>query len=507
MAEAREEFMKTSFATVTAPTGGALVLGVADGGKLGATGIDTDRKVGGALKRAIKASRFTGKKGQLLSILQPKGVKADRVLLVGLGKAVDLTALAMRDVGGKVVADLLSAGDAQATAVIELPKGTKATDAVLAANFAYGARLRNYRFDKYHTKQKAEDKPRLKTFKVMTGAVAAARKAFGGLNSVADGVFSARDLVTEPANTLFPKSLAAEARKLSKLGVKVEVLGEAKMKALGMGALLGVGQGSARESQLIIMRWNGGPASQKPVALVGKGVTFDTGGISLKPGPGMEMMKFDMGGSAAVIGAMRALAGRKAKANVVGVVGAVENMPSSTAQRPGDVVTSMSGQTIEILNTDAEGRLVLADALWYTQKRFKPKVMIDLATLTGAIIMSLGYEYAGLFSNNDKLVDQLTAAGEAEGERVWRMPTHDNYDKHIKSDIADMKNTGGPGAGSISAAKFLERFVNDVPWAHLDIAAMVWPKEAAATCPRGASGYGVRILDRLIADNFEGKKS
>jgi leucyl aminopeptidase len=300
--------------------------------------------------------------------------------------------------------------------------------------------------------------------------------------------------------------LASEARKLSKLGVKVEVLGDARMKKLGMGALLGVGQGSARESQLIVMQWNGAAASKKPVALVGKGVTFDSGGISLKPGAGMEMMKFDMGGAAAVIGTMKALAGRKAKVNAVGVVGAVENMPSSKAQRPGDVVTSMSGQTIEVINTDAEGRLVLADVLWYTQKRFKPQFMINLATLTGAIIVSLGYEYAGLFSNDDKLVERLTKAGEAENEKVWRLPTHDNYDKHIKSDIADMKNVGGSGAGSISAAKFLERFVNKVPWAHIDIAAMVWPKEGSDVNPKGASGFGVRLLDRLVADYYEGKR-
>jgi len=497
--------MKTTFTAISAPTSGALVLGVTDGGKLTATGASIDSKVGGALKRAIKSSRFSGKKGQLLSVVQPKGIKADRILLVGLGKPDDLSVLAMREIGGKAVANLLSTGDQTASVIIDPVKGAKANGPALASNFGYGAQLRNYRFDRYRTTQKTDEKPRLKTLKIMTGSAASARKVFAAMSKVADGVFAARDLVTEPANALYPKTLAAEARKLSKLGVKVEVLGEAKMKSLGMGALLGVGQGSARESQMIVMRWNGAPASKKPVALVGKGVTFDTGGISLKPGGGMEAMKFDMGGSAAVIGTMKALAGRKAKVNVVGVVGAVENMPSSTAQRPGDVVKSMSGQTIEVINTDAEGRLVLADALWYTQKRFKPQIMIDLATLTGAIIISLGYEYAGVFSNDDKLVERLTAAGEAENEKVWRMPTHDNYAKSINSEIADMKNVGGPGAGSISAAKFLERFVNDVPWAHLDIAAMVWPKEGSDVCPKGASGYGVRLLDRMIADNYEGK--
>lgn len=497
--------MKTTFAAIATPDSGTLVLGAVDGSKLTATGADIDRNTGGALKRAMKAGRFTGKKGQLLSILQPQGLKLDRIVLVGLGKPANLTALAMRDIGGKVIADLLGSGDQTAAVAVDPIKGAKATGPALAANFAYGAALRNYRFDRYRTKEKPEDKPRLKSLKVMTGTAAAARTAFAGMTKVADGVFTARDLVTEPGNVIYPKTLAAEAKKLTKLGVKVEVLGEARMKTLGMGALLGVGHGSAHESQLIVMQWNGAAASKKPVAFVGKGVTFDTGGISIKPAAGMEAMKFDMGGSAAVIGAMKALAGRKAKVNVVGVIGAVENMPSSSAQRPGDVVTSMSGQTIEVINTDAEGRLVLADALWYTQKRFKPQFMVNLATLTGAIITSLGYEYAGLFSNNDKLSERLTKAGEAENEKVWRLPTHDNYDKQIKSEIADMANVGGPGAGSITAAKFLERFVNKVPWAHLDIAAMVWPKEGTDIHPKGASGFGVRLLDRLVADYYEGK--
>lgn len=497
--------MKFTFTAIATPRGGTLVLGATDGNKLGTTGAAIDRETGGALRRALKAGRFTGKKGQLLSIVQPQDIGLDRIVLVGLGKPSELTALAARDIGGKVIANLLSAGDQTAAVVIDPVKGAKGTGPVLAANFAYGARLRSYRFDRYRTKTKPEDKPRLKSLTVMSGSAPAARKAFNAMAKVADGVFTARDLVTEPGNVIYPKTLAAEARKLTKLGVKVEVFGEARMKKLGMGALLGVGQGSARESQFIVMRWNGAAASKKPLAFVGKGVTFDTGGISLKPGGGMEAMKFDMGGSAAVIGLMRALAGRKAKANVVGVVGAVENMPSSSAQRPGDVVTSMSGQTIEVINTDAEGRLVLADALWYTQSRFKPQFMVNLATLTGAIIVSLGYEYAGLFSNNDKLSERLTKAGEAENEKLWRLPTHDNYDKHIKSEIADMKNVGGPGAGSISAAKFLERFVNKVPWAHLDIAAMVWPKEGTDVNPKGASGFGVRLLDRMVADYYEGK--
>jgi leucyl aminopeptidase len=287
--------------------------------------------------------------------------------------------------------------------------------------------------------------------------------------------------------------------------VKVEVLGEKQMEKLGMGALLGVGQGSRRESQLVVMQWNGGPKSQKPIAFVGKGVTFDTGGISLKPAAGMGDMKWDMGGAGTVSGLMKALAGRKAKANVVGLIGLVENMPDGNAQRPGDIVKSMSGKTIEVLNTDAEGRLVLADVLWYCQDRFKPTAMIDLATLTGAIIVGLGHEYAGLFSNDDALCRNLTAAGEATGEKVWRMPLHEAYDKMLKSDAADMKNIGGRDAGSITAAQFLQRFVNDVPWAHLDIAGMAWSSKVADTVPKGGTGYGVRLLDRLVQDMCEKK--
>ena len=322
--------------------------------------------------------------------------------------------------------------------------------------------------------------------------------------AIADGVILTRDLVSEPANVINPKTLAQEARKLSKLGVKVEVLGQARLKQLGMGALLGVAQGSANEPQVVVMHWNGAAAAKtQPVAFVGKGVTFDSGGISIKPSGGMEDMKWDMGGSGVVIGLMKALAARKAKVNAVGVVGLVENMPSGTAQRPGDIVTSMSGQTIEVINTDAEGRLVLADVLWYTQKRFKPKVMIDLATLTGAVIIALGDLHAGLFSNSDELCDRLGKAGLAVGERIWRLPLASEYDKLIDCDAADMKNVGSRGAGSITAAQFLQRFVAGVPWAHLDIAAVTWSKKNKPTVPKGGTGFGVRLLDRFVADYYE----
>jgi leucyl aminopeptidase len=383
---------------------------------------------------------------------------------------------------------------------------------------AFGARLRSYRFDKYRTKEKKSDKPTLAALKFVCAASNKAKDSYAVKEKVADGVFFTRDLVSEPANILYPESLAAEAKSLTKLGVKVEVLGEAQMRKMGMGALLGVAQGSAREPKMVVMQWNGlGSSSgksggkkksphQKPLAFVGKGVCFDTGGISIKPAGGMEDMKWDMGGAGVVIGLMKALAGRKAKVNVVGVAGLVENMPSGTAQRPGDIVTTMSGQTVEVLNTDAEGRLVLADAIHYTIDRFKPKFVVDLATLTGAIIVALGSEYAGLFSNDDKLSSFIQESGRKVHERCWRFPLGDEYDKLLKSEAADMKNiSGGRGAGSITAAQFLQRFVGKTPWVHLDIAGVTWSSKDAPTVPKGGTGFGVRLLDRLVADYYESK--
>jgi leucyl aminopeptidase len=381
--------------------------------------------------------------------------------------------------------------------------GMKVEPATFAAHFALGATLEAYSFDRYRTKQKPKEKPSLGKITVAADAATAARRAFTALSGVAGGVALARDLVSEPANILTPPEFAKRCKKLVDLGVTVEVLSPAQMKKLKMGAILGVGQGSEQPAQLVVMQWNGAAKSKKPIAFVGKGVTFDTGGISIKPAGGMEDMKGDMGGAAAVTGLMHALAVRKAKANVIGVIGVVENMPDAGAQRPGDIVTSMSGQTIEVINTDAEGRLVLADALWYTQDRFKPQFMIDLATLTGAILISLGNEYAGLFSNNGELSEHLVAAGKAEGEPLWRMPMGEGYDKLLRSKFADMKNVGGRNAGSITAAQFLKRFVGDVPWAHLDIAGKAWMNEARPTTPAWATGYGVRLLNRLVADYYE----
>lgn len=490
-----EGFMQISFGSVELPKNGAVALLVEKDKPFTGLAAEADKLTGGALSKARDVSRFTGASGQTKEIIAPNGLAVERVLLVGVGeldKAGDTTWV---EVGASVVAALLGSGSEAVVIAADIAD-------INAVDLAEGARLRSYRFDKYRTKEPAAKKPTLTNVIVATNDSDAASR-YEARDKVLDGVFMTRDLVSEPANILYPESFAKEIRTLTNLGILIEVLGEDEMKALGMGALLGVGQGSERESQLVVMHWNGAGKDDQPVAFVGKGVTFDTGGISLKPGPGMEQMKWDMGGAGTVVGLMKALAGRKAKVNVVSIVGLVENMPDGRAQRPGDVVTSMSGQTIEILNTDAEGRLVLCDAIWYTQDRFKPKFIIDLATLTGAIITSLGHEHAGIFSDSDELCAQLSSAGNATGDKVWRLPLHANYDKLIDCAVADMKNIGGPAAGSITAAQFLKRFTNDVPWVHIDIAGTVWSEKDLPFSEKGGTGHGVRLLDRFIADNYE----
>ncbi|WP_421931286.1 leucyl aminopeptidase [Phenylobacterium sp.] len=455
---------------------------------------------GGAFAKALAGARFTGGKGQTLDVLAPSGSDAARVVLVGAGKAGDFDAMAAETAAASAYAAVKTSG--LTTLRVVLP----GADAAKAARAAFGVRLAAYRFDKYRTKEAAEKKPSIVKTEVVTAEADAAVTAFADLAALADAISFARDLVSEPPNVLYPAEFAKRVKQLEELGLEVEILGEAEMMKLGMGSLLGVGQGSIRESQLAILKWNGADDKKaQPIAFVGKGVCFDTGGISIKPADNMEHMKTDMGGAAAVSGLMHVLAGRKAKVNAVGILGLVENMPDGNAQRPGDVVTSMSGQTIEIINTDAEGRLVLADAVWYCQQRFKPKFMVDLATLTGAIIIALGDDVGGLFSNNDELSGNLMAASGAEGEPLWRMPLPAHYDKNIDSMIADMKNTGGRPGGSITAAMFIQRFVNGVPWAHLDIAGTAWKKPSTVpTIPDGATGFGVRLLNRMVADKYEG---
>jgi leucyl aminopeptidase len=501
--------MRISFAKPALDVKGALCVFVGEGGALSPTAERLDKDTGGAISRAMGSARFKGGAAATLTVLAPASLKASRIVLIGTGNAKELDAVAAQGLGGAIVAALNGGADADGFVAVDAVKDAPLKAADIAANLALGATLRSYRFDKYRTKEKAEDKPALKILTVMTRDDAAAKAAHRPMARVAEGVFLTRDLVSEPANVIFPISLAQRCRALEKLGVKVQVLDEKQMAKLGMGSLLGVAQGSANKPRLVAMRWNGVPAGAKdkrPIAFVGKGVTFDTGGISIKPAGGMEDMKWDMGGSGVVIGLMHALAARKAKVNAVGVVGLVENMPGSNAQRPGDVVKTMSGQTIEVINTDAEGRLVLADAMWWTQDKFKPKAMIDLATLTGAIIIALGHHHAGMFANDDTLADDLLAAGKAVGEPVWRMPLGEDYDKQVRSDIADMKNVGGRDAGSITAAQILQRFVKSgVAWAHLDIAGVTWTTHDLPVAPKGGTAFGVRLLDRLVADKYEAK--
>ncbi|MEN6541001.1 leucyl aminopeptidase [Parvibaculum sp.] len=496
--------MNISFADVSLTKPGVLALLVCEDHILSGFAADLDRKADGAIKRAIKAASFTGKAGGILELVALHGITAHRTILIGIGKRADLTTTILEHAGGDLHGRIGKAKE-QVAIIVDGAHSAKIEPGEAAARVAFGAALRSYKFDKYKTSTKDKDAAdaALKSLTIMTKAAAAARKAYAPLAKMTEAIYFARDLVNEPANVLTPGEFAKRVRGLSKLGLKIEVLGEAQMRKLGMGSLLGVGQGSVQESQLVIMRWNGGKAAEKPIAFVGKGVCFDTGGISLKPAAGMEDMKGDMGGAAAVAGLLYTLAARKAKVNAIGVLGLVENMPDGNAQRPGDIVTSMSGQTIEVINTDAEGRLVLADALWYTQKRFKPKFMVDLATLTGAIMVALGKEYAGLFASDDKLASQLIEAGEAEGEKVWRMPMGPAYDKMIESRKADMKNTGGRDGGSISAAQFLKRFVNDVPWAHLDVAGTAMASPPTSINQSWGSGWGVRVLNRLVEDYYE----
>jgi leucyl aminopeptidase len=456
------------------------------------------------IKQAAETNQFKGKNGSTLDILAPQGLKAKRLIVVGVGKLAELNEKDFLKLGG-TVAGKLRAGTKTVTVVAELPKATMSADQ--AAAIAAGIRLRAYTFDRYKTKKKEGEETALRaSVSIAVDDVAAARKAFAPNAHVVEGVITARDLVNEPPNILFPVEFARRAAQLRKLGVVVDVLDVNAMKKLGMGALLGVAQGSTQPGRTVIMRWNGGKKGDQPVAFIGKGVCFDTGGISIKPAGSMEDMKGDMGGAACVVGLMQALAARKAKANVVGAIGLVENMPDGNAQRPGDIVTSMSGQTIEIINTDAEGRLVLADVLWYVTKKFKPKFMVDLATLTGAIMVALGTEYAGLFSNNDELAERLMKVGLTTGERVWRMPLGPEYDKQIDSQFADMKNTGTRNGGSITAAQFLQRFVDGTPWAHLDIAGTAMGAPKTEINQSWGSGFGVRLLDRLVAEHYEAKR-
>ena len=502
------EPLAIEFASLSASPAGTLVVLAGQELAMAPATRGIDERTKGALTKAARAADFTGKAKSAIEILAPAGIDSQRLLLVGTGRTT--TELERLLLGGYVLAQIgIRKGDA-ATLVAETADPGQASPEAFAADMAMGALLRSYTFKKYRTKRRTEDgaeedsKEDLRKLTVLCAKPDAAAKAFAVRKAVADGVFLARDLVNEPANRLGPVEFAERMRDLARTGLEVEILDEAQLEALKMGALLAVGQGSERPSRLVVLQWHGAKSKRaKTLCFAGKGVCFDTGGISMKPAAGMEDMKGDMGGAACVAGLMLALATRKAAVNAVGLIGLTENMPSGKAQRPGDIVTSMSGQTIEVLNTDAEGRLVLADVMWYAQDRFKPRFIIDLATLTGAIIVALGKEYAGLFSNDDRLAGELAAAGEATGEKVWRMPLAKAYDKLIDSKNADMKNIGGRHGGAITAAQFLQRFIKDTPWAHLDVAGTAMDSGRNDINQSWASGWGVRLLDRLVADNYE----
>lgn len=454
-----------------------------------------------AVVQGAESSRFSGKSGQVFEGFIEDGGKVVRLALAGLGKVNrDSRQANLECAGAALAAKYLTSGET--TLVLDLTGSGLSADE--AASVLLGLRLRSWRWDAYRTKLKDEQKRSLAEV-IVVGAAPGAAAAWDEQVAVATGVEFTRELVAEPANVIYPQSFVERCHKrFEGMGAEISVLDEDEMRELGMGALLGVSQGSVREGKLLVIKWMGGKADAKPTVFVGKGVTFDTGGISIKPAAGMEDMKWDMGGAGAVAGAMLALAGRKAKANVIGVCGLVENMPDGNAQRPGDIVTTMSGQTVEVINTDAEGRLVLCDAITYVQREFKPSTVVDLATLTGAMMIALGMEHGGLFSNSDELADKLLASGKQSGDKLWRFPLGPAYDKLIDSPIADMKNVGPRWGGSITAAQFLQRYVEDgVEWAHCDIAGMVWADKPGATWDKGATGFGARLIDTFVRENCE----
>ena len=475
----------------------ALVLPVAgkDRSSLAALGASQE-----TVSTTLDRQRFDGEGSSVSEQFISDNGSVRRLLVIGIGVG-EARGEAAEKLGGATAARLQTSGEK--TAVIDLT--SLGYDADTAARVGLGAALRSWRYDRYRTRLKDKQKPTLGEIVIVGGGSGAAQRYEQRWAPVVEGVSLTRELVTEPANIIYPQTFVERVREsLEGSGLELDVLDRAAMEKLGMGALLGVAQGSVREARLLILKWNGGGEGGQPTAFVGKGVTFDTGGISIKPAAGMEAMKWDMGGAGAVVGAMKALALRKARANIVGICGLVENMPGGNAQRPGDVVTTMSGQTVEVINTDAEGRLVLGDAITYVQRNFKPGAIIDLATLTGAILVSLGHEWAGLFSNNEELAANLQEAGAESGDKLWRMPLAESFDRMIDSPIADMKNVGPREGGSITAAQFIQRFVeNGVKWAHIDMAGKAWSDKAAATYDKGATGYGVRLLDQYVADVLE----
>ena len=489
--------VKVGFVPLSAGPRGVLVVFCDDRLELGTATRNTLGSAAALVKRAAETNQFKGKNGATLDILAPEGLKAKRLIVAGIGKLSELKDNDFLKLGGTVAGKLTAGNDAVAI-VAELPTGSMTPDQ--AAAIAAGIRLRAYKFDRYKTRKKdGEDAPLRADISIAVGDPAAARKAFAPNAHVVDGVIAARDLVNEPPNVLFPVEFARRAGRLRKLGVNVEVLDVKAMTRLGMGALLGVAQGSRQPGRTVIMRWNGGKRGEQSVAFVGKGVCFDTGGISIKPADGMEKMKYDMAGGATMIGAMRAIALLKPKAKVTAIICATENMPSGKAQKPGDVQIAMSGKSIEIINTDAEGRLVLADGLHYA-RQLGCTHLIDAATLTGAVVVALGYTNAGVFANDDAMYERFSQALSKAGEKMWRMPLDDEYKEQIRSNIADIMNTGGRYGGAITAAMFLKEFAEDTPWLHLDIAGTAWMEDQKPWIAKGPSGIAVRSLVEFAKD-------
>jgi len=483
----------------------SIAVGIFENHELTSAAQFLDETTHSLLTNALKTNRFKGKVGQTLVLIAPNDLKVNRLILFGLGEKSKVTKLSLEEAGASLYGAVANTPDQELTihtADLDFPTISVGETAALIAN---GLLLKSYRFDKYKTVEKADEKPALQQVSIVTEQPEQASRAFEPLRIVSESALFCRELQNEPANVIYPLSYAAIIEeKLRPVGVDVQVLKVAELEKLGMGSLLAVGQGSDHEPCVVIMCYNNGPSDMQPVSFVGKGVTFDSGGISIKPGSGMEEMRYDMSGSAAVVGVMHALASRKAKVNAVGIVGLVENMPSGRAMRPGDILKTMSGQTIQVENTDAEGRLVLCDIMWHVQQKYKPQIMIDLATLTGAIVIGLGSVYAGLFSNDDTLAQQLSDCGEKSGDLLWRLPLHPRYNKQLNLDFCDMNNMGGREAGSITAAEFLQRYVKDTKWAHLDIAGTAWNlKQGGALFQKGASSIGVRLLNQLVQDYYE----
>jgi leucyl aminopeptidase len=506
--------LEIEFATLSAAPQSASAVFVAHDLGLGATVQALNSKAGGILLKAAEAAEFKGKAKTSFEILAPPKLDLARLVVVGTGKTLDKDETEWANLGGYALGQVAARKTSQASFIVDPPEGKSD---LIAASLAYGALLRHYQFKKYLTKKKTSDETKdangngtptkdgLERLVIHCADPEKARAAFEPKRALAVGIYFARDLVNEPANVLGPVEFADRVKELERIGLEVEILDVEALTELQMNTLLSVAQGSVRPARVAVMQWHGAKSKRaKPLAFIGKGVVFDTGGLSIKPAAGMEDMKGDMGGAACVVGLMYALAERKAPVNAVGIIGIVENMPSGSAIRPGDIVTSMSGQTVENLNTDAEGRLVLADVLWYAQERFKPRFVIDLATLTGAIMVALGKEFAGLFANDDKLAEQLLAASKTTGEKIWRMPLDKAYDKLMDSKNADVKNMGGRWGGACTAAAFLNRFIKkDMPWAHLDIAGTAMDAPRSEINTSWGSGWGVQLLDRFVADNFE----